>query len=126
MTHKAEILCFHSADDGVLHKPGCPVGFYSHEFHCSLLHMEKEKFNNMQNATTQCRLKHANNKPEYHVEVMIVFIGQRVKYVLYYICIARQRPKSVFYIMFNNQVHIGSNLQYCHLLKSNPHGGHSS
>ena len=43
MTHKTEILCFHSADDGVLHKPGCPVGFYSHEFHCNLIYMEQEK-----------------------------------------------------------------------------------
>ena len=63
VTHKAEIPCFHSADDRVLHKPGCPVGFYSHEFHCSLIYMEqKKKFNNMQNATTPCRLKHAHSK----------------------------------------------------------------
>ena len=30
-----EILCFHIADDGVVHKPGCQVD--SCGFHCNLI-----------------------------------------------------------------------------------------
>ena len=57
----------------------------------------------MQNAITKCRRKHSHNKLKLHLKVKKTLFAQRVKHVLYYIYIVRQRSKSEFYSILNNQ-----------------------